>query len=154
MLKPVVKQFDENGLHHRWMLRRDMDEVIAIDRSHVWERWGENDYLAILGRRDCIGVVTEEECGRIASVMIQRITKRAYTIEKICVRQDLLRIGIAASMVGKLTSRLKPQSRTSVVADVKYTNLIAQKFFSSQGFIATPLDDVICFEYAITEFQE
>lgn len=154
MLKPIVKHFDENGLHHRWMLRRDMDEVIAIDRSHVWERWDENDYLAILSRRDCIGVVTEEKCGQIVSVMIQRITKRAYTIEKICVRQDMMRNGIASGMVGKLTSRLKPQSRTSVVADVKYNNLTAQRFFSSQGFIATPLADVICFEYAITEFQE
>lgn len=43
--------------HIRWMIRRDMPEVLHIEESGYAYPWGEEDFLTILRQRNCIGMV-------------------------------------------------------------------------------------------------
>ena len=47
------------GIHVRWMIRRDMHEVIAIEREAFEFPWSEEDFTRCLRQRNCIGMVAE-----------------------------------------------------------------------------------------------
>lgn len=62
-------------LHARWMIRRDMNEVLDIERRHaVGVPWGEEDFLKVLRDRNSIGMVVEEGQTVVAFVL--------YNLEK------------------------------------------------------------------------
>lgn len=130
-----------------------MDEVLAIDRSHVWERWSEDQYLAILRKRNCVGMVALDSRDCVRGAMVYTLDKTALKLHKICVHADHLRDGYGAGLIQKLIGKLSQQKRRSLYVDVPYNNLPAQLFFQSQGFIAAPLADVICFEYTLPESE-
>jgi ribosomal-protein-alanine N-acetyltransferase len=46
------------------------------------------------------------------------------------------RLGVGAQMMRKLTAKLAPERRTRIVLEVRETNLAAQLFFRSLGFLA------------------
>jgi ribosomal-protein-alanine N-acetyltransferase len=39
----------------RWMIRRDMPEVLEIERQSFEFSWTEEDFLCCLRQRNCIG---------------------------------------------------------------------------------------------------
>ncbi len=41
----------------RWMIRRDMAEVLRIERESFEYHWTEEDFLCCLRQRNCIGMV-------------------------------------------------------------------------------------------------
>ena len=43
----------------RWMIRRDMPEVLDIERLSFEFAWTEEDFLCCLRQRNCIGMVAE-----------------------------------------------------------------------------------------------
>ncbi|TSC63806.1 MAG: ribosomal-protein-alanine N-acetyltransferase, partial [Parcubacteria group bacterium Gr01-1014_106] len=43
----------------RWMIRRDMAEVLQIERKSFDYSWTEDDFLLCLRQRNCIGNVAE-----------------------------------------------------------------------------------------------
>ncbi|MEK6238743.1 MAG: ribosomal-protein-alanine N-acetyltransferase RimI, partial [Planctomycetales bacterium] len=51
----------ELRVHIRWMIRRDMPEVLAIENSSFEFPWSEEDFLRSLQQRNCIGMVAEWE---------------------------------------------------------------------------------------------
>lgn len=47
-------------LHCRWMIRRDLPEVLTIEaRCHERNPWQEEDFLQCLRQSNCIGMVVE-----------------------------------------------------------------------------------------------
>ena len=54
----VKKDFDMN-VHIRWMIRRDMPEVLEIEQSSFEFPWTEEDFIRCLRQRNCIGMVAE-----------------------------------------------------------------------------------------------
>ncbi len=51
----------EVRVHIRWMIRRDMPEVLAIEATSFEFPWLDDDFVRTLRRRNCIGMVAEHE---------------------------------------------------------------------------------------------
>lgn len=123
-------------LHIRWMIRRDMPEVLRIEQlSHDFP-WCEEDFLRCLRQRNCIGMVAEQG-ERVVGFMIYELHKSKLHILNFAVHPDYRRCGVGAQMAEKLMSKLSSHRRTRVVLELRETNLDAQLFFRSVGFRAT-----------------
>ena len=119
----------------RWMIRRDMPEVLKIEHESFEFNWTEEDFLACLRQRNCIGMVAEHE-NRVVGFMIYELHKSKLHILNFAVSPAQRRAGIGGQMVAKLISKLSSHRRTRITLEVRETNLIAQLFFRKQEFRA------------------
>ncbi len=123
-------------VHIRWMIRRDMEEVLRIERGAFEFPWFEEDFVRCLRQRNCIGMVAE--CGeKIVGFMIYELHKTRLHILNFAVARETRRKGVGDQMVRKLMGKLSSQRRTRISLEVRETNLDAQLFFRSTGFKAT-----------------
>ena len=122
-------------VHIRWMIRRDMPEVLEIENSGFEFPWSEEDFIRCLRQRNCIGMVAEHE-ERIVGFMIYELHKNRLHILNFAVNRDCLRRGVGNQMVEKLIGKLSHQRRNRILLEVRETNLDAQLFFKSTGFRA------------------
>src|SRR3954469_4322722 len=122
-------------VHIRWMIRRDMPEVLAIEHASFEFPWCEEEFLRVLRQRNCIGMVAE--CGeRIVGFMIYELHRNRIHVLDFATHPEFRRHGVGRQMVTKLVGKLSTQRRTRVVLNVRETNLAAQLFFRVQGFRA------------------
>ena len=119
----------------RWLIRRDMAEVLVIERACFEHSWSEEDFLACLRQRNCIGMVAEHE-HRIVGFMIYELHKAKLRILNFAVAPSFWKQGVGAQMVRRLVDKLSQQRRKEIALEVRETNLPAQLFFQSQGFRA------------------
>lgn len=119
----------------RWMIRRDMVDVLRIERESFDFNWTEEDFLACLRQRNCIGMVAELD-GHVAGFMIYELHKTRLHILNFAVSSLSRRLGIGAQMIDKLVNKLSQQRRQEIALEVRETNLPAQLFFQNQGFRA------------------
>jgi len=122
-------------VHIRWMIRRDMPEVLAAENSSFEYAWTEEDFLRCLRQRNCIGMVAEHG-EKVVGFMIYELHKNKLHILNFAVNPAWRRLGVGAQMVAKLISKLSSHRRTRITLEVRETNLAAQLFFRSQGFRA------------------
>jgi len=123
-------------VHIRWMIRRDMPEVLGIETSSFEFPWSEDEFIRCLRQRNCIGMIAEYD-GRVVGFMIYELHKTRLHILNFAVQMDFRRSGIGLQMVNKLVGKLSPQRRTRILLEVRETNLAAQLFFRNAGFRAT-----------------
>ena len=128
-------QKQATSIQIRWMIRRDMTEVLRIERHSFQHHWNEEDFLACLRQRNCIGMVAECH-GRVVGFMIYELHKSRLKILNFAVAQEWRRQGIGTLMVDKLVNKLSQQRRHAIDLEVRETNLPAQKFFQAQHFRA------------------
>jgi ribosomal-protein-alanine N-acetyltransferase len=122
-------------VHIRWMIRRDMPEVLQTEQESFEFAWTEEDFLRCLRQRNCIGMVAEQG-EKVVGFMIYELHKSKLHILNFAVHPAYRRQGIGAQMVAKLVSKLSSHRRTRITLEVRETNLAAQLFFRSQGFRA------------------
>lgn len=120
----------------RWMIRRDMPEVLKIENASFEFNWTEEDFLACLRQRNCIGMVAEHE-NRVVGFMIYELHKTRLHILNFAVAPAFRRSAVGSQMIDKLVNKLSQQRRQEIVLEVRETNLVAQLFYFSQGFRAT-----------------
>jgi ribosomal-protein-alanine N-acetyltransferase len=125
----------ELRLHIRWMIRRDMPEVLAIESESFEFPWSEDEFIRCLRQRNCIGMVADHD-DEVVGFMIYELHKTRLHILNFAVAKEYRRLGIGQRMVTKLLGKLSQQRRTRVMLEVRETNLDAQLFFRSQGFRA------------------
>ena len=123
-------------VHIRWMIRRDMPEVLAIEHAGFEYPWCEEEFLRVLRQRNCIGMVAELG-ERVVGFMIYELHKSKLNILDFAVHPEFRRQGVAGQMVEKLVGKLSSHRRTRIVLHVRETNLPAQVFFRGQGFKAS-----------------
>jgi ribosomal-protein-alanine N-acetyltransferase len=121
--------------HIRWMIRRDMPEVLQIEAESFEFPWSEDDFVRCLRQRNCIGMVVEQD-DRGVGFMIYELHKTRLHILNFAVAPDCRRRGLGQQMVTKLVGKLSLQRRVRVTLEVRETNLDAQIFFRAQGFRA------------------
>jgi len=122
-------------VHIRWMIRRDMPEVLQTEQESFEFAWTEEDFLRCLRQRNCIGMVAEQG-EKVVGFMIYELHKAKLHILNFAVHPAWRRHGVGAQMVAKLISKLSSHRRTRITLEVRETNLPAQLFFSRQGFRA------------------
>jgi ribosomal-protein-alanine N-acetyltransferase len=117
------------------MIRRDMPEVLRIENDSFEFNWSEEDFLACLRQRNCIGMVAEHD-GQVVGFMIYELHKTSLHILNFAVAPQFRRTGVGAQMIEKLINKLSQQRRQEIVLEVRETNLAAQLFYHTQGFRA------------------
>lgn len=128
-------QKQEIRVHIRWMIRRDMAEVLAIEGGSFEFPWLEEDFIRCLRQRNCIGMVAEYD-DRVVGFMIYELGKTRIQILNFATDMEFRRRGVATQMVAKLIGKLSAGRRTRVALEVRETNLPAQLFFRESGFRA------------------
>ena len=123
-------------VHIRWMIRRDMPEVLHTEQECFEYAWTEEDFLRCLRQRNCIGMVAEQG-EKVVGFMIYELHKSKLHILNFAVSPAFRRNSVGGQMVAKLISKLSNHRRTRITLAVRETNLAAQLFFRAQGFRAT-----------------
>ena len=121
--------------HIRWMIRRDMHEVLAIEGLSFEFPWSEDDFIRCLRQRNCIGMVSECD-ERIAGFMIYELHRSRLHVLNFAVQPEYRRRGVGTKMISKLVGKLSTQRRDRIMLEVRETNLHAQLFFRNMGFRA------------------
>jgi ribosomal-protein-alanine N-acetyltransferase len=122
-------------VHIRWMIRRDMADVLEIENASFEFPWSEEDFIRCLRQRNCIGMVAEHD-DKVVGFMIYELHKTRLHILNFAVGVAWRRQGVASQMVAKLIGKLSVQRRTRITLEVRETNLAAQLFFRTQNFRA------------------
>lgn len=152
-------QRQDTKVQIRWLIRRDMAEVLETERASFSFAWTEEDFLCCLRQRNCIGMVAEHD-HRIVGFMIYELHKSKLRILNFAVGPDSRRHGVGAQMIRRLVDKLSQQRRKEIVLEVRETNLPAQLFFQSQGFRAVSVlrshyedseEDAYVMRYRLTE---
>ena len=123
-------------VHIRWMIRRDMPEVLDIEKGSFEFPWCEDDFIRCLRQRNCIGMVAEHD-DQVVGFMIYELHKTRLHVLNFAVDPDYRRQLVGLQMIEKLASKLSSQRRTRISLEVRETNLDAQLFFKENGFVAT-----------------
>jgi ribosomal-protein-alanine N-acetyltransferase len=126
---------DQARVHIRWMIRRDMPEVLQAEQLSFEYAWTEEDFLRCLRQRNCIGMVAEHG-EKVVGFMIYELHKNKLHILNFAVHPTWRRLSVGSQMVAKLISKLSSHRRTRITLEVRETNLVAQLFFRKQEFRA------------------
>lgn len=120
----------------RWLIRRDMDEVLEIENRSFEFPWTDSDFLVCLKQRNCIGTVYESSQQLIHGFMLYELHKDRLRILNMAVAHEVRRTGVGRAMVQRLMDKLSHQRRHTIEAEVRETNVVAQSFLSGAGFRA------------------
>ncbi len=122
-------------VHIRWMIRRDMPEVLQAEQDSFEYSWTEEDFLRCLRQRNCIGMVAEQG-EKVVGFMIYELHKAKLHILNFAVSPSCRRVGVGRQMIAKLISKLSSHRRKRITLEVRETNLPAQLFFKAMDFRA------------------
>lgn len=123
------------GLSIRWLIRRDMPEVLDIEKATFAVPWSEDDFMARLRQRNAIGMVVQvDNSGPILGFMVYELHKSHMHVLNFAVHPDHLRRGIGRAMVKRLKDKLAQQRREAIELFIAEWNTTGQIFFRSQGF--------------------
>ena len=128
-------QRDKLHVQIRWLIRRDMPEVLNIEKGCFRNIWTENDFLNCLRQRNCIGMVAEHN-HEIVGFMIYELNKSRLKVLNFAVDPRFQRQSVGSQMVSRLVDKLSQQRRYEILLHVRESNLSAQLFFAHQGFRA------------------
>ncbi len=135
--KKIVKpeKRDPIKVHIRWMIRRDMPEVLAIEKDGFEFPRQEKDFIRCLQQRNCIGMVAEHD-EKVVGFMVYELHKDQLHVLDFAVASGRRLSTVGTQMIDKLIGKLSSKGRNRIVLEVRETNLSAQMFFRSQGFTA------------------
>lgn len=159
-------------VHVRWMVRRDMPEVLAIEEAvrHHWA-WTEEDFLRELRERNVIGMVAETMSGssaeEVLGFMVYELYKNSLLVENFAVNpkygsvsdESATGMTIAGALLEKLKSKLSSERRNVVNIRVRETELDLQLCLRREGFKCFKLvrqgyedsgEDALLFRYDVT----
>lgn len=125
----------KSGLKIRWMVRRDLRDVLAIEREAFDSPWTRRDFVTTLGRVTAFGMVAEWY-GRIVGFMIYELAKRRFHLLNMAVAAEHRRQGVGSHMLAFLQSELKPKQIQAITVEVGDRNLGAHLFLRANGFRA------------------
>ena len=120
----------------RWMIRRDLAEVMDIERNSFPIPWTDEEFISALKERNCIGMVADDG-DRIRGFMVYELLKEELHVLNFAVAPWARKRGFGTAMVNKLLGKLSQQKRHRITLEVRETNLKAHLFFRACGFEAT-----------------
>jgi len=134
-LPSTGERHEKQLVRTRWMIRRDMPEVLAIEAEGFEFPWLEDDFIRCLRQRNCIGMVAEHD-DRVVGFMLYELNKNRIQVLNFATAPEMRHRGVGSQMVKKLVGKLSAQRRTRILLEVRETNLAAQLFFRENGFRA------------------
>jgi len=123
------------AVHVRWMIRRDLVEVLDIEHEAFEFPWSEDDFIRCLRQRNCIGMVAEM-AESVVAFMIYELHRSRLHLVNLAVRRSHRRLGVGTLLLDRLAAKLAPDRRDRILLEVRERNLPAQLFFRSLGYRA------------------
>lgn len=120
--------------HIRWLIRRDMAEVLAIEADGFANPWPEAEFIRHLRTRNCIGMIAESSQGAVVGFMIYELHKTRLRLLNFAVAASARRTGVGSQMLQRLQEKLRYGKRSRIILEVGESNLGAQLFFRANGF--------------------
>jgi [ribosomal protein S18]-alanine N-acetyltransferase len=133
--KDATSKKPEVRVHIRWMIRRDVPEVLAIENKRFEFPWSEEDFVRSLRQRNCIGMVALHN-DKVLGYMVYEMHKNRMHLLNIAVDPDYARRGVGTQLIEELVAKLLQQRRARLTFDVRETNLPAQLFLRDCGLKA------------------
>jgi ribosomal-protein-alanine N-acetyltransferase len=144
----------------RALARRDVPEVLAIERACFSDPWGESAFdLALRSPRSF--AVAAEYCGELCGYLIGEQEGGRVQVLNLCVDPRARRRGVATRLLNCVADQLRRRQR--LVTIVSERNLPAQLFYRARGFRAVTIlhrfwpsygdDDAYLFEYRPGEIE-
>jgi len=133
---PMGNLQTETRIHIRWMIRRDMAEVLQTEQESFTVPWTEEDFLHCLRQRNCIGMVAELG-DRVIGHVIYELHRNRLHILNLAIHPAQRRQDVGTQVMTKLIGKLSSHRRARITLEVRETNLIAQLFLKSLRFVAT-----------------
>lgn len=128
------------SIHIRWLIRRDLDRVLAIERASFAAPWNIGDFYAILKHRTVTGIVAEDAMsGLVVGYAVFDLRPDRIELINLAVAPDYRLRWIGTQLVRRLHDRLRGR-RNLIRARVSERNLGAQLFFRVRGFVATGIE--------------
>ena len=124
------------NIHIRWIIRRDLEDVIEIEKDSFGSPWREDDFINCLQQRNIIGMVAEHD-ELIVGYMVYELNEDCIRLLNFAVNPQDRRGFVGGQMLNKLKGKLTPERRSEIVTEVSESNIPALMFFKSQGMIAT-----------------
>lgn len=118
----------------RWMVRRDLPEVLRLERCAFTWPWDEEDFMFWGRRRNCVMEIAEDEAGNIAGYFVYEFCRRVIRVVNFAVARKYRRRGVGRQMAAAIIWKLQPQDRKRIVLAVREGNLPAQLFWRAMGF--------------------
>lgn len=146
----------------RWMIRRDMPEVMSIEERSFEEPWTEEYFISALRQRCCIGMVAEHD-DMVLGYMIYELHKHRLNVINFAVHPDSRHEGVGSTMIDKLIRKLTVNRRNQITFEVRESNLPFQLFLKKMGFKAKGVikhyfddtnEDAYFFIFKVTEEQD
>lgn len=140
----MVTKGDKVLVHVRWMIRRDMSEVLDIENgccdedSYYGDVWTEGDYVRALRQRNCHGHVSEFD-EKIIGFMIIELHKKRFDIVRFAVDPEYLHRNVGTQMIERLKKKLVSGRRKEIRILVRESSLLAQKFLRHCDFKAVKI---------------
>ena len=131
----ATTEADRLRIQLRWMIRRDMPEVLSIEQEAFKFPWLDEDFTRCLRQRNCIGMVAEVG-DSVVAFMIYELHRTRLHVLNFAVRRSHRRLAIGTQMMGKLFAKLSIERRDRILLEVRERNLPAQLFFRSLGYRA------------------
>ena len=131
----ATTEADRLRIQLRWMIRRDMPEVLSIEQEAFEFPWSDEDFTRCLRQRNCIWMVAEVG-DSVVAFMIYELHRTRLQVLNFAVRRSHRRLAIGTQMMGKLFAKLSLERRDRILLEVRERNLPAQLFFRSLGYRA------------------
>lgn len=132
----------QSKLSVRWAKRGDVPDMLRIEaslRGQYEPAWSENEILAMLRRRECIGMVAEVG-GKVVGWMAYELCPERFRLHRLAVFttfRDLL--DAEDALVEKLAAKLKEHGRRRIDVVVHERDTAALALYRSHGFRANRL---------------
>ena len=116
------------------MIRRDLIPVLDIEREvYGLNAWSATDFEAAM-QADCTGIVAESDADEdVVGYLVYESTVTTINVLNITVAVGWQRLGIGAALLRAVRSR---SGGREVMLHLRESNLDAQLFLRSQGFVA------------------
>ncbi|HMP16933.1 MAG TPA: ribosomal protein S18-alanine N-acetyltransferase [Gemmatales bacterium] len=131
----AISQTLETQIHIRWMIRRDMQEVLQTEQESYHVPWTEDDFLHCLRQRNCIGMGAELG-DKVVGHVIYELHRNRLHILNLAIHPKFRRHHVGAQLISKLIGKLSSHRRAKITLELRESNLVAQLFLKSLGFVA------------------
>lgn len=120
------------------MVRADLDEVMAIERTAFRHPWSASFFLEEL-QVACARTIVAEINGKIVGYVLFWLLPEEIDIHNIAVHTAFRRQRIGQTLLQQVIEQARSRNSSRVTLEVRVSNIAAQKLYDSVGFVSRGL---------------
>lgn len=127
-LQEVLKRRPD--LHFRWMIRRDLPNVVALEKDspiQSWDEWDEDNYIRYLRANNAVSMVLDDinDPDKILGCLVYELKSDSIEIEHVVVRPGDDQEDVLLFMLAKMVAKGGRRKYLKICVDVGDLKTIA-----------------------------